>query len=50
MRARGANIQRAATKITNMPFGGQMGFVCSLSNELNSNSKEDICFEKFEAE
>ncbi len=37
MRAHRANIQHAATKITNMPYWGN-GFVCSLLNELNSNS------------
>ena len=35
MRAREANIQTAATKVTNMPYGGN-DFVCSLLNELNS--------------
>ena len=36
MRARGANIQRAATKITNMPYWEQWLRLLFL-NELNSN-------------
>ena len=44
MRARGANIQHAATKSTNMLMKFT-GFVCSLSNELNSNKKGVILWE-----